>query len=80
MPKLPPPPPRIAQNRSGSLVALQVRSTPSTVTMSADTRLSHVSPYLRSSTPMPPPIVMPAIPTVGHVPEGMQTPFAIRPE
>src|SRR6185312_11985350 len=59
MPKLPPPPPRNAQNRSGSLFASQVRILPSVVTTWADTRLSQVRPYLRPTTLSPPPIVMP---------------------
>ena len=52
MPKLLPPPPRNAQNRTGSADADTVRDTPSTVTTVADTRRSQVNPYLRASTPI----------------------------
>ena len=43
-PKLPPPPPRQAQNRSELVLALAVRSWPSAVTICSDGRLSQVSP------------------------------------
>jgi hypothetical protein len=39
-------------------------SWPSAVTTSADTRLSQVRPYLRSSQPIPPPRVKPAMPVL----------------
>ena len=61
-PKLPPPP-RIAQNRSGLSVALARDAVlPSAVTTSAAIRLSMVSPSLRLSQPNPPPSVRPAMP------------------
>src|SRR5271154_3954166 len=43
-PKLPPPPPRQAQNRSGLVFALAVRIWPSAVTICMDVTLSRVSP------------------------------------
>ena len=43
-----PPPPRIAQNRSGSFSASTRRISPSAVTMSAASRSSIVRPYLRT--------------------------------
>ena len=44
MPKLPPPPPRQAQNRSLLRDALQLRTVPSAVTICTDSRASLVSP------------------------------------
>jgi hypothetical protein len=44
IPKLPPPPPRHAQNRSLFVRASQVLTIPSAVTICTDTRLSLVSP------------------------------------
>ena len=43
-PKLPPPPPRSAQNRSASCVASQVTTVPSASTTCADTSWSQVRP------------------------------------
>src|SRR5271155_3581531 len=43
-PKLPPPPPRQAQKRSGLLAALAVLTCPSAVTICKDVTLSLVSP------------------------------------
>src|SRR5271170_3045969 len=43
-PKLPPPPPRQAQNRSGLLLALAVLTWPSAVTICSDWTLSQVRP------------------------------------
>src|SRR6478672_2985068 len=54
-PKLPPPPPRQAQNRSEFWLELQVLTWPSAVTICRDFTLSLVSPYARDTTPMPPP-------------------------
>src|SRR3978361_377135 len=73
-PKFPPPPPRNAQNKSGSTDADTVRDVPSAGTTGADTSRSQVNPYLRDSMPIPPPSVRPAIPTDGHVPAGRQRP------
>ena len=53
-PKLPPPP-RTAQNRSGSVSASTRRSTPSAVTMSTARTASAARPCLRPSQLMPPP-------------------------
>lgn len=64
------PPPRSAQNRSGSRRASTSRIRPSAVTIRAPVRLSLVSPYARLTTPMPPPSARPATPTVGHDPAG----------
>ena len=75
-PKLPPPPPREAQYRSGWCLASQVNTLPSAVTIWSDSSASQVRPYLRATTPMPPPRVSPAMPTVGQEPAGMLTPWA----
>src|SRR5487761_50227 len=75
-PKLPPPPPRHAQNRSLSRPASQSRVAPSAVTTWTDSRLSQVRPYARETTPIPPPSARPAIPTVEHEPPGTVTPWA----
>src|SRR5260221_14670976 len=69
-PKLPPPPPRQAQNRSLLVDALQLRTVPSAVTICTDSRASLVSPKARPSTPPPPPRVRPATPTMGQDPPG----------
>src|SRR5260221_9929768 len=69
-PKFPPPPPRIAQNRSGLLVRDTWRTHPSAVMISAPTRLSSVSPKARPAGPLPPPIVLPPLPPHGHRPAG----------
>ena len=61
-PKLPPPP-RIAQNRSGCSSASARTSRPSAVMTSAARRRSIVRPYLRTRKPIPPPSVSPPIPT-----------------
>src|SRR5690606_34655090 len=74
-PKLPPPP-RIAQKRSGFSVALARSRLPSAVTTSADRRLSSVMPYFRVSQPNPPPSVSPAIPVVELMPVGRTRPLA----
>src|SRR6202042_1461326 len=55
MPKFPPPPPRLAQYRSAFSFWLQTRARPSEVTICKANKLSQVSPYLRPTTPMPPP-------------------------
>lgn len=47
-----PPPPRMAQNRSGFRSALTVSTSPPAVTTSAETRLSMVRPCLRICQPM----------------------------
>src|SRR5450755_1873133 len=69
-PKLPPPPPRCAQKRSASLFSLQRMVFPSTVTSSTAVTASQLMPYLRATTPTPPPRVKPVMPTVGHEPPG----------
>ena len=43
-PKLPPPPPLIAQNRSGFVQALAILTAPSAVTISASSRLAAAIP------------------------------------
>src|SRR2546429_222933 len=55
MPRLPPPPPRSVQNRSGSEEADASTSRASAVITLADTRESHVRPNFLVSTPIPPP-------------------------
>src|SRR6266550_429406 len=71
-----PPPPRIAQNRSGSSVALAFRIRPSAVTTSASSRLSHASPCFRMRIPKPPPRVSPAIPVSETIPPVVARPCA----
>src|SRR3954471_4631666 len=73
MPKLPPPP-RIAQNRSGFSASLARTRCPSAVTISALIRLSAVSPNLRLIQPKPPPSVNPAMPVVELIPVGVISP------
>ena len=73
MPKLPPPP-RIAQKRSGFSSSLAVTISPSAVTRSAETRLSTVAPYFRISQPIPPPSVSPAIPVWVTMPPTVASP------
>ncbi len=71
-----PPPPRSAQNRSGSVSALAVTNRPSARTTSAEIRLSQESPYFRVRWPIPPPSVSPAIPVVEMIPPGAARPNA----
>src|SRR5688572_24369376 len=72
IPKFPPPPPRHAHQRSCSSFDLEsaeiVRSLPSGVTMSMETRLSTLSPYDRETKLSPPPSMKPGMPTVGQPP------------
>ena len=77
MPKLPPPP-RIAQNRSGFSRTLTWISLPSAVTISAEIRLSIVMPNFRVSQPNPPPSVRPAMPVVELMPVGSGKPEGLR--
>ena len=74
-PKLPPPP-RRAQNRSGSLRASACTRRPSARTTSAPRRLSTASPCARFRYPMPPESVNPPIPTVETVASGVASPCA----
>ncbi len=73
MPKLPPPP-RIAQKRSGFSPALARHTLPSAITISADRRLSSASPYFGISQPMPPPSVRPAMPVLATTPPVVASP------
>ena len=66
MPKLPPPPPRQAQNKSGFSVALSVLICPSAVTISLAINWSQPRPCSRMFKPMPPPSRKPAAPTVSN--------------
>ena len=75
MPKLPPPP-RTAQNRSGFSSALATTKLPSASTISTESRLSMVSPYLRVRCPMPPPSVSPPTPVLPMMPDGTASPNA----
>ena len=74
------------QNRSGWSSALARRNRPSAVTTSAETRLSEVSPALRTSQPIPPPRVKPAIaggrdePAGHREPEGRRFVVEVLPE
>ena len=76
MPKLPPPPPRLAQYRSLWLLGEHRRKDPSAVTIASEAMLSQVIPYARPKMPIPPPSARPAMPTVGHEPPGSSTPDA----
>src|SRR3984957_10729817 len=78
-PKLPPPPPRQAQNRSSFCVDSHCRRTPSAVTISTDAVWSHGRREARENTRMPPPNANPAMTTVGHEPPGKRSPCAARP-
>ena len=70
-PKLPPPPPRNAQNRSAWSSADAVIASPLGSTTEADTSASHVNPERLASHPRPPPNAKPAMPTVGQLPLGI---------
>ena len=58
----------------GCSLSLAVTSRPSAVTRSTETRLSQVSPYLRSNQPDPPPSVRPATPVVETRPPVVASP------
>src|SRR3954466_5576668 len=75
-PKLPPPPPRNAQNRSGFSAADAVTAWPPGNTTDADVSASESRPACRDWAPSPPPRACPAAPTVGQVPVGMPRPAA----
>ncbi|BAS98166.1 Os06g0548350 [Oryza sativa Japonica Group] len=64
IPKLPPPPPRMAQKRSSPMAALS-RSLPLASTMVASRTWSEARPCFRSIRPKPPPLRNPPTPTVG---------------
>ena len=74
-PKLPPPP-RIAQKRSGCSSAFAVTNVPSARTMSTSRKLSMVSPHLRVRCPTPPPSPRPPRPVVEMMPPGAARPKA----
>ncbi len=74
-PKLPPPPPRLAQKRSAFSDALHVRTRPDASTSVRPTMLSDVVPCRRELKPTPPPSASPAMPTVGHEPPGIVRPL-----
>jgi hypothetical protein len=73
-PKLPPPP-RIAQKRSGFSSSLACAKLPSASTRSAPSTLSIDSPYLRLRCPTPPPRISPT-PVVEITPNGIASPYA----
>ena len=73
-PKFPPPPPRQAQNRSGSWSRSQESRVPSAVTTSVETSRSQVRPYARDTTDTPPPRVSPPMPTSSELPSGIASP------
>ena len=74
MPKLPPPP-RIAQKRSGFSSALARTAVPSAITRSAARRLSSARPYFGISQPRPPPRVRPAMPVLPTTPPVVASPW-----
>ena len=63
-----PPPPRSAQNSSGSVSWSARTSRPSAVTTSAATIVLQASPWVRISQLRPPPSAYPSTPTFGEVP------------
>src|SRR4029450_1972328 len=73
MPKLPPPP-RIAQKRSGFSSAAARTTRPSASTISAARRLSRARPYFGISQPSPPPSVRPAMPVLPTTPPVVASP------
>ena len=79
-PKLPPPPPRLAQNKSGSdaAFACSVRAWLSTTVTCC--RVSQVRPCDRASSPWPPPVRWPETPTVGQLPACTARPCAASAE
>ena len=76
MPKLPPPPPRLAQNSGRFVVGVDMAD----LAVGSDHReageLVAGQPVWRLATPSPPPSVSPAAPTVGQVPVGIVRPEA----
>ncbi len=74
MPKLPPPPPWHAQNRSSSESAVTRWTRPSAVTIVTASMLSVMRPQRRPASPWPPPSARPATPTEGHEPPGTVRP------
>src|ERR1041385_4421027 len=72
-PKLPPPP-RRAQNRSALFVASAHSREPSAATSVNASTLSHESPHLRVSQPVPPPRTSPPAPVCETTPEGKTKP------
>src|SRR6201988_4402156 len=77
-PKLPPPPPRSAQNRSGLLAADAVTAWPPGSTTDADVNWSQSRPACRDWAPSPPPRGWPEAPTEGQVPVGIPRPAPAR--
>nr|GMD10320.1 berberine bridge enzyme-like 15 [Ipomoea batatas] len=69
IPKLPPPPPLIAQNRSSPIAALS-RTLPVASTIRASKALSAARPYFLSMAPYAPPVTCPPIPKLVQVPAG----------
>src|SRR6266511_107622 len=74
MPKLPPPP-RMAQNRSGCSSAETSIVSPLASTTSSDTNWSQVSPCLRENQPIPPPSAKPPTPVSDMMPAGTTRPW-----
>ena len=67
---------RRPQSSSGLSSALAVTRSPSAVTTSAESRLSHAGPCLRAIHPSPPPRVRPATPVSETLPVGVARPKA----
>ena len=76
-PKLPPPP-RIAQKRSGFSSSFAVTTLPSASTTSAPSRLSIDRPSPRLRWPIPPPSVRPPTPVVEMIPPASARPMRVR--
>lgn len=69
-PKFPPPPPLEAHRRSELRFLLARMTLPFASTISSPIRLSLTRPTVRCKGPIPPPSVIPPIPTVGLSPNG----------
>ena len=78
-PKLPPPPPWQAQNRSGWDRGLTLSTVPEAVTTWVSSRESQVRPWCLLVKPNPPPSSSPVRPTDGHRPVGAATPVPASP-
>ncbi|KAJ0524214.1 hypothetical protein HanIR_Chr10g0502091 [Helianthus annuus] len=69
-PKLPPPPPRMAQNTS-SPMAFRSNIRPFASTILASSALSAPSPYFLIMEPYAPPVMCPPTPKLVHIPVGI---------
>ena len=70
IPNEPPPPPRIAQNKSGLLLELATTADPLAITTVIDRTLSIARPNFLTVRPLPPPVNNPPTPAPGLDPLG----------